>query len=256
MAKQIPQVFAYLPTNLCPLYPISGDNLRGDKEKEAVSIDHQDQRNLVPEKLSAAEKHQIKRDHRREWLNPGRTQYEEDQERIRKADQAWNRNDPGVDPYNYQYFPEMREVRRYARCDRNGRGCRYTADPDTYVRLVRRDDRRANRRRNRNRRRKRADRLYDDRAVDPLYDPDGYYDGYTRTTRTIRKRADQQLNDHVDGLYDPDYDGYYARTTRTDIRNLDDLEDCAQNCYLYLNTKSLCNCIESECGVDCDDFLN
>ena len=78
----------------------------------------------------------------------------------------------------------------------------------------------------------------------------------TRTTRTIRnrrKRADQ-LNDRV-GFYDPDYDDY-TRTTRTDIRNLDDLEDCAQNCYRYLNTKSLCNCIESECGVDCDDFLN
>jgi hypothetical protein len=196
--------FLHIPINLCPLYTISGDNLRGDKEKEAGAVDHQDQRILVPEKLSAAEKHQIKRDHRREWLNPGRTQYEED---------------------------------------------------DTYVRLVRRDDRRADRRRYSNRRRKRADRLYD-RASDLLDDPDDYFDGYTRTTRTIRnrrKRADQ-LNDRV-GFYDPDYDDY-TRTTRTDIRNLDDLEDCAKNCYLYLNTKSLCNCIESECGVDCDDFLN
>mmetsp|Transcript_23683 Transcript_23683/g.36002 ORF Transcript_23683/g.36002 Transcript_23683/m.36002 type:complete len:278 (-) Transcript_23683:241-1074(-) len=63
-------------------------------------------------KLTQAEKRQMKRDERRARLNPDRTEYEEIQERRRKEIQAYNRDDPEVDPYYHDDFRIRRERAR------------------------------------------------------------------------------------------------------------------------------------------------
>ena len=100
-------------------------------------------------KKTAAQKRQEKRDAYRFEYNPDRTESEEIREKIRKRDQAYNRRDPRVDPndpaFGEEFFREKREIRRFAKCDRQGRGCYYVADVPTYVRINRiQEDRRYN----------------------------------------------------------------------------------------------------------------
>lgn len=103
-----------------------------------------------------AQKRQIARDSRREWLNPNRNEREEINEQIRKAEHGYNRGwwaEPNDPDYGTRNFKEKREVLRYSRCNRRGRTCNYTADLKTYDRLVNRDNRRGrDSRRNFNRR--------------------------------------------------------------------------------------------------------
>jgi hypothetical protein len=116
-----------------------GTSFRGSKTNEEVqALEIEGRREL---KLTAAQKRQIKRDDRRRKTDPKRTQQQEDDERKRKEIQAWKRGNARVDPYGEEYgaryFPEGREVYRYAKCERTDAGCHYTADYETYERIKR-----------------------------------------------------------------------------------------------------------------------
>ena len=133
-------------------------------------------------KKTVAQKRQEKRDARRFRFHPDRTEDEELREKIRKRDQAYNRRDPRVDPndpaFGDEFFREKREIRRFAKCDRQARGCYYVADVPTYVRINRIQE----------------DRRYNDRF---FYDNDNrYYRGIgTDFDDEIIYRTDRSLND-------------------------------------------------------------
>ena len=83
-------------------------------------------------RMNAAQKRQWQRDKRRNVTNPNRSWWEEDNERRRKDQQAWNRGNPRVDPYHREYgdpwFAHKRESARDSRCIGTGwRDCGWEA---------------------------------------------------------------------------------------------------------------------------------
>ena len=76
------------------------------------------------DKLDAAQKRQNKRDQRRFYDDPYRSQDQEIREQMRKQEQAFRRNHPPTDPndtrFGDSWYVEKREARRYVRCDRTG----------------------------------------------------------------------------------------------------------------------------------------
>lgn len=89
-----------------------GDNLRGLNEEGAAALE--ENHRLL--KWNAAQKRQDRRDRRRRYTNPYRTQEEELKERWRKHNQAKNRQRSRVDPYEPKHGG-----RAYMRHRRNGR---------------------------------------------------------------------------------------------------------------------------------------
>ena len=93
------------------------------------------------DKLTAAQQRARQRDSRRYEENPYRTMEEELAERRRKRQQAERRGRPEANPrderFGDRYFNEKREVNRYIRCNRDGEGCDYISDAETYSRLYR-----------------------------------------------------------------------------------------------------------------------
>ncbi|KAL3758857.1 hypothetical protein ACHAWU_003129 [Discostella pseudostelligera] len=105
---------------------VHGDYLRGYPEDRSSS---RYRRALQFEKLTAAQKRQDQRDYRRQFINPFRTEAEENAERQRKHHQGLF--DPKDDPSNRQFgfheYAFYRERNRANECKRTGRGCKYHA---------------------------------------------------------------------------------------------------------------------------------
>lgn len=82
-------------------------------------------------KLTAAQKRQMQRDARRKYTDPDRTMAQERAERIRKDEQARNRNNPLGDPYHREFgdswFARNREIERAMDCNIEDRNCYYHA---------------------------------------------------------------------------------------------------------------------------------
>ena len=95
------------------------------------------------DKLTAAQQRARQRDSRRYEENPYRTMEEELAERRRKRQQAERRGRPEANPrderFGDRYFNKKREVNRYIKCNRDGEGCDYISDAETYSRLYRAD---------------------------------------------------------------------------------------------------------------------
>lgn len=179
-------------------------------------------------KETAAQKRQKKRDAYRFEFNPDRTEDEEIREQIRKRDQAYNRRDPRVDPndprFGEEFFREKREIRRFAKCDRQNRGCYYVADVPTYVRI---------------------NRIQEDRRYNDRY----FFDYNDRYYRGIGVDIDDEIIYRTDRNLDLDDCEEFG----FDLCDAIDLDDCNVICRReYRSDKTECRarCLD----LDFDDF--